>query len=180
MKTLIYFGTILLLFSCAARSAIMNTGIFESNNMNKLINEATLELYESKNIDSSFYILQNRDSLIILEASPININKALLYIEKTGCIKFAQKNFIVSKPYQAKYNILKTRIDIKPCDILTVPYNDNFEARAIKGIIYKITPSKTDYNFSKSFKGDVSFLFKNKEKYNYKIIRDNSTEPGYK
>jgi len=180
LKTLIYFGITLLLSGCIAKSAITGTGVFESNNMNRLLNEATIELQENKNIDGSFYILQNRDSLIILEVSPKNINKALLYIEKIGCIKLDQKDFIVTRPYKAKYNILKTRTGVNPCDISTVSYNNNFEAKEIKGTIYKITPSKEDHDFAELFKGDVSFLFKSKEKYDYKMIRGRSKEPKHR
>lgn len=155
------------LINCTTSAQSKNLKIFKDKKSNEVVSNSIKILQKESNSGDVFYVLQNRDSLIILKSSETNINKPLLYIEKVGCYPFKKNNIVITKPFKAKHDVLQTTRLLPNCTPTIVNYNDNFEKQSISGIIYQVTKNKMDSNFSKIFEGDVSLIFQSKEKNKY-------------
>lgn len=176
MIKLFYASVVLVLMNCTSKAQVNREEIFKNNELNITIKKSLEKLNEKNVSDESFYILQNRDSLIILKAKPNEVNKPLLYIEKEGCFLLGQNKLVITKPFKPRYNIFKLKEKLEECNI-TIPYNSDFSDKAITGLIYKIIPSHKDYGLMKIFEGDISSIFNSKEKDKYRVMKNIYSEP---
>lgn len=157
------------MFGCSTNAQEQNLS-FDNEQINSLMKKSFTQLkkLDKQNIYDRFYIMQQADTIIVLNVNVNNTLPIILLTNKKSCFNYGEYQIGVLEK-EPKYKLLNfTATDQCKNDYPAIGMGN--QDKVINGIIYKISKKNKKYKFSIIEEGNLYPFFEKHSEYHTKKV----------